>query len=799
MLDKYRLPVEKLTSPCNIEDLPFETTMDLEPLQGIIGQNRGVQALAFGLKIQRKGYNIYVSGISGTGRSSYTKSITNEFASKLPVPNDWVYVYNFDNKYSPRALDLEPGFGIQFKNDVEGMIEKLKKFIPDTFKGVEYEVRRNEILKVFQEKNQEVMDELNNKAREYGFLFRATENGLMTTPLKNGVPMKQEEYATLSPQEIEDIMHRSNDLNINTIEIIDRFRMLEEELIERVKQLDRSICYDIINFEVNKIYRKYSQRKSISEYINHLERDIIENIEKFKGTYPSDMQPGNPLDTTLNPSEEFFNRYKVNLFIDNSRLEHAPIIDESNPTFNNLLGTIEYKNELGILKTDFMQIKPGALHLANGGFLIINTKELLNNALSWDILKRALKTEQINIENLNKQMGHVVASTLKPEPIPLDIKVILIGDNYTYSALYSYDDDFRKLFKVMAEFDVEMSKNQENVYKMAKFIADHCQKEGLKSFDKEAVARVVEYSSRLADHQEKLTSRFSKVVEILYEADLWAEDEGATIIGKKHIEKAIREKVFRSGKYEERLNEMFLDGTLLIDVDGEKIGQINGLAVMGTGEYSFGKPSRITATTFSGEEGVINIEREANQSGNIHDKGVLTLSGYLGEKYAKFEPMGLSVSIGFEQNYSLIDGDSASSTELYAILSSISEVPIKQYIAVTGSVNQKGEIQPIGGVNEKIEGFFEICKAMGFTGKQGVMIPKQNIKNLMLKEEVLHAVQNNEFHIYAIGAIDEGIEILTGREPGRMDESGEYPEGSINYLIVNKLRKMSEIKESKDK
>lgn len=801
MLEKYRLPVERLTSPCNIEDLSFETTKDLEPLQGIIGQNRGVQALTFGLKIQRKGYNIYVSGISGTGRSSYTKSITNEFANKLPIPNDWVYVYNFDNKYSPKALDLEPGFGTQFKNDVEDMVEKLKKFIPDTFKGVEYEVRRNEIVKVFQEKNQKVMDELNNKAREYGFSFRATENGLMTTPLKNGVPMKQEEYASLSPQEIEDIMHRSNDLNINTIEIIDRFRMLEEELIERVKQLDRNICYDIINFEVNKIYRKYAQRKCIVEYINQLEGDIIENIEKFKGAYPetTDMQSGNPLDTTLNSSEEFFNRYKVNLFIDNSRLEYAPIVDESNPTFNNLLGTIEYKNELGILKTDFMQIKPGALHLANGGFLIINTKELLNNALSWDILKRALKTEQINIENLNKQMGHVVASTLKPEPIPLDIKVILIGDNYTYNALYSYDDDFRKLFKVMAEFDVEMTKNQENVYKMAKFIADHCQKEGLKSFDKEAVARVVEYSSRLADHQEKLTSRFSKIVEILYEADLWAEDEGATIIGKKHIEKAIREKVFRSGKYEEKLNEMFLDGTLLIDVDGERVGQINGLAVMGTGEYSFGKPSRITATTFSGEEGVINIEREANQSGNIHDKGVLTLSGYLGEKYAKFEPMGLSVSIGFEQNYSLIDGDSASSTELYAILSSISEVPIKQYIAVTGSVNQKGEIQPIGGVNEKIEGFFEICRAMGLTGKQGVMIPKQNIKNLMLKEDVLRAVGNNKFHIYAIATIDEGIEILTGREAGTIDENGKYPEGTINHLIVNKLRKMSKIKASKDK
>ncbi|MBU5674995.1 AAA family ATPase [Alkaliphilus sp. MSJ-5] len=792
MYNNYRLPIEKLTSPCNVEDLQFETTANLDPLKGIIGQKRGAEALSFGLKIRKRGYNIYVAGISGTGRSSYTKSITEEFASQLPIPYDWVYVYNFKNRNCPSALSLEPGIGIQFKNDIEEMIEKLKKIIPETFKGVEYEVRKNEIMKVFQQKNQEVMQELNEKAKEYGFYFTATENGLMTTPLKDGIPMKQEEYEGLSPAEIEDIMEMSNQLNINTIEIIDKFRMLEEEVRKKIKQLDQYICYDIVNFDINKIYKKYAQRKSTVEYINNLEKDIIENIDKFKSSNEETKSLG-PLEIPINQEENFFNRYKINLFIDNSGLSHAPIIDESNPTFNNLLGSIEYKNELGVLKTDFMQIKPGALHLANGGFLVIHIKELLSNSFSWDILKRALKAEEVNIENLNKQMGHVVASTLKPEPVPLNIKIILIGDYYTYSALYSYDDDFRKLFKVMAEFDVEMIKSQENIYKMAEFIADHCEKEGLKHFDKWAVGRVVEYSSRLADHQDKLTSRFNQIVEILYESDLWAEEDGASIISKKHIEKAIREKINRSSKYEEKLSEMFVDGSLLIDVDGEKIGQINGLAVMGTGEYSFGKPSRITVATYSGEEGIINIEREAKQSGNIHDKGVFILSGYLGEKYAKFEPMGLTVSIGFEQNYSIIDGDSASSTELYAILSSISEVPIKQYIAVTGSVNQKGEIQPIGGVNEKIEGFFEICKLKGLTGEQGVMIPSQNIKNLMLKEEVINAVKNNEFHIYAINTIEQGIEILTGKKAGVLGECGEYPENTINNLIMKKLRKMTNI------
>jgi len=788
----HRLPIDKLTSSYNIDEFKFETTADLKPLKGIIGQQRGVEALSFGLKIKRRGYNIFVTGISGTGRSSYTKSITKEFASKLPVPYDWVYVYNFKDKNCPIALDLEPGIGRQFKNDIEGMIEKLKKVIPETFKSVEYEVRKNEIMKVFNQKNQEVMHELNEKSKEYGFYFAATENGLITTPLKSGIPMKQDEYASLDSEEIEDIMERSNELNINTLEIIDKFRMLEEELIQRINQLDQHICYDIINFGVNKVYKKYAQRKSTVKYINNIEKDIIENIHKFKDPY-EEVQSLSPLDIPINQQEDFFNRYKVNLFIDNSGLSHAPIIDESNPTFNNLVGSIEYKNDLGLLKTDFMQIKPGALHLANGGFLIINTKELLSNSHSWELLKRALKTEEINIENLNKQMGHVVASTLKPEPVPLNIKIILIGDYHTYSTLYSYDEDFRKLFKVMSEFDVEMSKNQDNVYKMAEFIADHCEKEGLKHFDKLAVARIVEYSSRLADHQDKLTSRFNQIVEILYEADLWANEENANVISKKHIEKAIKEKIYRSSQYEEKLNEMFLDGTLLIDVDGEKIGQINGLAVMGTGEYSFGKPSRITATTFSGEEGIINIERESKQSGNIHDKGVLILSGYLGEKYAKFEPMGLTVSIGFEQNYSIIDGDSASSTELYAILSSISEVPIKQYIAVTGSVNQKGEIQPIGGVNEKIEGFFEICKSKGLIGEQGVMIPSQNIKNLMLKEEVINAVKNGQFHIYAINTIEEGIEILTDKKAGSLGENGEYPENTINNLIMKKLRKMVDV------
>lgn len=790
MYTKYRLKEDQLTSPCDICQLPFETTKDLKPLKGIVGQKRGVDALTFGLKINKKGYNIYVAGISGTGKSSYTNSITQQFASKLPVPYDWVYVYNFRNRDYPRALCLEPGMGRQFKNDIEGMIDKFKKAIPEAFSRIEYESKKNEILKVFHKNRQEMVQQLNDKSKDLGFMFTITDRGIMTTPIKEGRPMNQEEYDSLSKEEVSEIMEKSSQLNMETFGMMKKIRELEEDLGQDIKQLEQDLVYDIVNHDINRLYKKYGDRKANLEYINDLEKDIMESIDLFKGQ----AKPQQAADMVMQQGQDFLNKYNVNLFIDNSQLHKAPIIRESNPTFSNILGSIEYKNHLGVLRTDFMQIKPGALHLANGGFLILQMKELLMNPITWEALKRSLSTGEINIENLGKQLGYLVPTTIKPEPIPIDIKVILIGDYYTYSILYNYDEDFRKLFKVMADFDTEMEKNEDNVYKIAQFVASQCEEERLKHFDKLAVARIVEYSSRLSDDQNKLSTRFNRLTEMLYEADLWAEEEGSPIVREKHIRKAIKEKIYRSNKYEEKLKEMFLDGSLLIDLEGKKVGEINGLAVVGTGEYSFGKPSRITAVTYSGEAGIINIEREVEQSGKIHDKGVLILSGYLGEKYAKYQPMALTVSIGFEQNYSIIDGDSASSTELYAILSSICGVPIKQYIAVTGSVSQKGEIQPIGGVNEKIEGFFKICKLNGLTGKQGVMIPKQNIKNLMLSEEVIKAVRDNKFHIYAIEHIEEGIEILTDMEAGVLGEDGKYPDQTINGLVMKKLEEMNRIR-----
>jgi len=793
MFENFKLQAERLTSPCNIEDLDFETTADLKPLKGIIGQERASKALEFSLNVKKKGYNVYISGLSGTGRNSYARSITKEHAKDMPAPDDWVYVYNFSAPDRPKALSLETGAGKEFKKDLEDVIEKLLEEIPNAFSGTDYETQKSEIHQQFQQQHNEIIKKLNEIAKEHGFVFRETEQGLVTAPLSDGKPMSQEEYEELSTEEIQELREKSEELNLETIDLFNELRSIEENARDEIKKLEKRICYYVINDYIKDLIRTYGKREKIVEYLNAMEQDILEHIKQFKnGKSKGGQSPQEMLLMQMKPKGNFMNRYQVNLFIDNEQKEHAPMIQETNPSYYNLLGSIEYKNEMGALKTDFTQIKPGSLHQGNGGFLIIQAREILTEPFAWQILKRSLKTGEINIENMGKQWGQVVTSSIKPEPIPLDIKVILIGDPYIYRLLFSYDEDFKKLFKVMSDFDVEMDKTQDHMMKMAGFISAHCEEQKLLDFDKYAVKRVLEYSSRIADHQRKLSSRFNKIVEILYEADAWASTEQAAHVGAKHVEKAIQEKIYRNSKYEEKLNEMFEEGTLLIDVEGEKIGQINGLAVMGTGEHSFGRPSRITASTYKGKSGIINVEREVKQSGNIHDKGVLILSGYLGSKFAQKNPMALSVSISFEQTYSVIDGDSASSTELYAILSSIADIKLKQGIAVTGSVNQKGEIQPIGGVNEKIEGFYDVCKMKGLTGQQGVMIPEKNVRNLMLKEEVIDAVKEEKFHIYAINHVDEGIEILTGMPAGKCDEEGNYPEGTIYRKVAEKLERVHE-------
>ncbi len=785
MLIDFIIPVEKLKNKCDLSMLKFTTTEEIDLHKDIIGQERAMKALEFGLSIKRKGYNIFVTGLTGTGRNSYSYSIANGYAEKRSKPYDWCYVFNYKKPENPKAIKLMPGEGNILKKKVENIISRLKLDIPKTVNSTEFNDKKNVIYHQYKKKVDEVINELNEIAKDYNFFFKQTENGLVSIPLVDGRPIKESELENLSAEEINELKENSSELSIKAVSTIRKMRNLEDQLNNRIRQLKEKITFDVIDFYINPLMDEFKENKDVEQFLIELEDDIVKNIDEFLEANEN---------TNLNKGkkdENIFNRYQVNLFIDNSDKKGAPVVRDTNPNYYNLLGKIEYVNERGILKTDHTRIKPGTIHEANGGYLIIQAKDILRSPYAWEGLKRSLTTGEAIIENINK--GSVVAETIKPEPIPINVKVLIIGDYYTYQLLYAYDEEFKKLFKIRADFDVEMERNRENINKIASFIASQCKEEGLKNFDKSAVEKIIEYSSRLAEDQRKLSARFNQIVEILYEADAWADSFGDEIVTARSIKKAIKEKNYRNNKYEEKLQELFKDQTILIDTNGFKVGEINGLAVMDSGQYSFGRPNKITVSTFVGKDGIINIEREVEQSGSIHDKGVLILSGYLGEKYAKDKPLSLSASITFEQSYDGIDGDSASSTELYALLSSLAQIPINQAIAVTGSVNQKGMIQPIGGVNEKIEGYFKVCKHKGFKGGEGVIIPHQNIKNLMLDDEIIEAVREGTFTIYAVTTIDEGISILTGVPAGNTNERGMYPIGSINYSVQKQLDNYADI------
>lgn len=788
--DKFRLRPEQLTSLCDTHCSNFKNTSEIEPLKGIMGQDRAVSALKFGLSMKRKGYNIYVAGGWGTGRNSYVRQLTTERAVNEPAPKDYLYVNNFKNFRNPISIGLTKGDGKEFIKSMEFIMDFLKKEMANVFSGKEYENAKLIILQEYQKYTEGIIESLNEVGEKYGFRFAQNERGLISIPLRNGEPMSEDEYRSLSEDDYEVLKENSGKLSLETLEHFNNLRKAEEEYRGNIKSLDDQMGRRVVSLHLMAIREKYPDNEEIGAYLDTLTDDIVEHLDKFKGD--EEKEPQSPMAMLMPKNKEaFFERYKINLFIDNGATEHAPVVFASNPTYSNVLGTIEYKNEMGILKTDFMQIKPGSLHEANGGYLIILAKDILTMPHAWKGLKRALLDNAISIEGSSSYGGAVVSTTLKPQPIPLNVKLVLIGDSRTYQLLYYYDEEFRKLFKVMSDFDIEMDRNEENTHKVLQFISKHCMEDSLRQFDRSAVIRVVEYSSRQADDQRKLSSHLNNLVDLLHEADKWAEIEDVEEVGERHVVQALEQIRHRNNKYEEKVMEMFEDGDYLIDVAGAKVGEINGLAVVGTGQYSFGKPSKITVSTYQGRSGIINIEREARTSGSIHDKGVMILTGYLGFKYAQDKPLALSASIVFEQLYSGVDGDSASSTELYAILSSLSGVPIRQNMAVTGSVNQRGEIQPIGGVNEKIEGFFQICKMKGLSGEQGVMIPHQNVKNLMLNAEVIEAVRAGKFHIFSVETVDQGIEILTGVEAGTPNEKGKYPKGTMHYMVNNRLHELA--------
>ena len=783
------LPVERLRRECDPTLMRCETTEEMTPLEGIIGQERAVRALRFGLDIKERGFNIYVAGLPGTGRTTAVKDFLEEIAKTKPVPSDWCYVNNFRNSYEPRAIRLPPGKGEELQKDMKDFVDEARRELPKAFESEDYATKREATVRSIDEEKRKLLTKLNKRAQEEGFLLQSTPVGLLIIPVMEGRPLSDKELIALSPQMKEEIQKRRDKLSAELRSAMRRLKDLERKVNEELQKLNREVALYTIGHLVADLTEKYKEFPDVSTYIDEVRDDILENLTQFIKEPKVPPQLPFPVPWIR---ELPFRKYEVNVIVDNSDLRGAPVIMELNPTYQNLFGRIEKEAQFGVLTTDFTMIRGGSLHKANGGYMVLPAEEILRNLFSYDSLKRALMNERITIEEAGERLGFITTKGLRPEPTPLSVKVVLIGNPLLYQRLYALDMDFKELFKVKADFDTSMDRTEENMRKYAAFVCTFCRKENLKHLDASGVAKIIEHGSRLAADQEKLSTRFAEVADIIREANFYATQEGSNHVTASHVKKAIEEKVYRSNLIQEKIRELIEREILLIDTEGEAVGQVNGLSVMSLGDFSFGAPSRVTASIGLGREGIIDIQREAKLGGPIHTKGVMILSGYLAEKYAQDKPLSLSTRLVFEQSYGMVEGDSASSTELYAILSALSGTLIKQAIAVTGSVNQKGEVQAIGGVNEKVEGFFEVCKAKGLTGQQGVLIPESNAQNLMLKEEVVEAVRAGKFHLYPVKTIDQGIEILTGAKTGVRRPDGTFEGGTINYRVDKHLREMAE-------
>ena len=789
---KNELNYKSLKKYCNPDIFQFETTKDLEPIVTGIGQERGIKALEFGLNVDVKGYNLYLEGPSGVGKTMYTKKYLDNISKKKKIPNDWCYIYNFENPNEPIAVSLPAGQGKEFKELMDQFIKDIRNDINNTFSNEDFEKEKNIIKQEFDQKRSKLLEKLNKESGKYGFEVKTAQNGIYMMPVFNGKTLQEEEFEKLDEDIKKEFEDKSSIVQEQILSVISQIKAIEKESDKKIEEWQSNIALMTVNAHINYVKSKYKRNKKINKFLDDIKKNILKNIPSFiEQKQQSTINAMQPVQNQIQ-NQPWLN-YRVNLFVDNSNLEGAPVIMDSNYSYHNIFGKLEYENYYGSLKTDYTMLKPGLLHLANGGYIIFQAKDLVSNPVCYEALKKALRIKEIAVENTMDQRSSMVMVSLKPETIPLDVKVILIGNANIYHSLLAIDSDFKKLFKAKVEFEEEAIRNNENMIKLARFIHGFCEQEELLHLDKYATARVVEYASRLAEDQNKISTRFNDLAQILGEACTWAKMDKSKIVKEEHVKKALIERVERVKKYDAKYAEMIKDNTLLIDTNGSKIGQINGLTVMTIGDYTFGKPAKITANTYTGKSGIINVEREVDLSGSTHSKGVLILNGYIGEMFAQDMPLSLTASICFEQLYNGVDGDSASSTELYALLSSLSGVPINQAIAVTGSVNQKGEIQPIGGVNAKIEGFYQICKMRGLDGSHGVMIPIQNVRNLNLSDEVVEDVKNKKFHIYAISTIEEGIEILTGVPAGKKDKDGKFPAGTINYLVYEKLKKYAQI------
>jgi lon-related putative ATP-dependent protease len=763
--------------------LGFDSTECLEQTDRILGQKRAVSALEFGLNIKKKGFNVYAAGSGGLGKMTTVLSFLAGLAKEKEVPGDLCYVNNFKDPSRPDALVLSKGEGKSLRQEVKDLVDHVRKELPRALESEDYLKRINETTRAVERTRNGIIDRVASFASANGFLLQMTNYGVVLLPARNGKPLSNDELQGISEEDREVMTERREKVEDELNKAMKEIRDLDKGLQNALAELDRQLALFLIGGLVDDLCEKHKS-EDVKRFLKAVRESIIENVELFK---PAQTEDPHILETLLK-------MYEVNIIVDNGPLSGAPVVVEHNPSYANLFGRIEREARLGMLETDFTMIRGGSIHRANGGYLVLPVNELFNEPFSWDALKRALKNERIEIEEISEMLGFAT-KTLRPESFPLDVKVVLVGPQYPYYALYEYDEDFRELFKVKAEFDTVMGK--ENMDDFFSFICGFCKRENIKQLDKEAVAKVVEHSFRLAEDREKLSAHFGELADLLREADFWASHDGRELIGAEHIKRALEERRHRSDLVEEKIREAMENDVVFIDTKGSKVGQINGLSVSDMGSYSFGRPSRITASVGAGGEGIVDIEREVKLGGPIHSKGVMILSGYLLHHYGTKKPLSLSANLVFEQSYGGVDGDSASTAELCAILSAIADVPLKQGLAMTGSVNQRGEVQAIGGVNEKIEGFFDLCKARGLDGSNGVIIPKSNVRNLMLREDVVEAAEKGEFHVWSIERVDEAIELLTGMDFGIRDGEGRFPEGSFNYLVEKRLDDFAEIVEKK--
>jgi lon-related putative ATP-dependent protease len=792
------VPLKKLRWQCDPKSFSFKTTEELKSCEDIIGQERALRAIKLGLEVKSPGYNIYVAGLTGTGKTTTIKHILEQIDTEGPIPDDICYVYNFSQPDMPIVLRLSAGKGGAFAIDMDDLVNNLTKDLPKIFESEEYKKRGKEVLTNIEGRAPDLFKDLEEKITKEGFSVVQVQMGPFSVrkilPVVKGKAVSLDQLQAsikkgeMDENEVEKLKKKHEELLEEMEEAVRESRKTEKDVQKALSDLEQQFCSPVVKNLINELKEKYPT-EAVSKYLDDVDNYIMQNLEVFKGGEEKEHQfilPGMPM-----PHTNQFLEFKVNVVVDNSKLGRVPVITETAPNYKNLFGTIERViDQTGIWRTDFTKIKAGSLLKANGGYLVLNLIDTLIEPGVWVALKRTLKNRKLDIQTYDPYHLYTT-SALKPEPVDVDVKVVIVGDAHLYQLLYLYDEDFKKIFKVKADFDTIMSKDDVAINNYTSFVKKICDDEGLMPFTNSGVAEIIEYGVRLAGRQNKISTRFSDIADLLREAQYWAKEDDSKVIDGKHVNKAIDEKIYRSRMIEDKIQEMIEEGILMIDIEGKKLGQVNGLSIYNLGDYVFGRPSKITAEVSMGRAGIINIEREADLSGKTHNKGVLIIGGYFRGKYAHDKPLSMSASLAFEQNYSGVDGDSASSTEIYAILSELSGLPLRQDIAVTGSVNQKGEIQPIGGVNQKIEGFFEVCKAKGLTGKQGVIIPYQNVGDLMLKPEVVKAVKAGKFHVYPVKTIDEGIEILTGINAGRKRKDGKYLKETVNYLIDLRLRELA--------